>query len=128
MFEHQNSLLSYLGRSDCHMLSDSFVHYATLANCVVVQYIETVIKDLPQDDENLSNFAEVSKPLSCLIHTEDCNQFPKLQQYAIVHKDTVSNNYLLIKHQDSSMIEEITLWLHGIILDYDLPPILSETQ
>jgi len=59
---------------------------------------------------------------------ENCNQFSRLQQYAVVHKDTASNNYVLIKRQDSSIIEEITFSLCGIILDYDLPPILSETQ
>src|SRR5882762_9445331 len=57
-----------------------------------------------------------------------CGQFSKLKQYADIHKDAISNNYVLIKRQDSSMIEEVTVWLCGIILEYDLPPILSETQ
>jgi len=129
MFEHHSLLLSYIGQPNCRMpfmMTSSLCDYA---DRFAVHFIQETIKDLPQDDENLSNFAEVCDIFSDIEYTPQyCGQFSKLKQYADIHKDAISNNYVLIKRQDSSMIEEVTVWLCGIILEYDLPPILSETQ
>jgi len=64
MFEHHDLLLSYIGQQNCRtsfMMTSLLCDYA---DRFAVHFIQETIKHLPQDDEGLSNFAEVCDILS----------------------------------------------------------------